>query len=49
MSQPQAARRVEPTRKLFDTKNPMPWTRSEHTDIAKTFERVRAEQKGGAQ
>ena len=41
-------KRVEPTRRLFDPKNPMPWTRSEHTDIRATFKRVLAEQKGGA-
>jgi hypothetical protein len=48
MSTLQAARRTEPTRKLFDPKNPMPWVPSAATDVRATFERVRAEQKGGA-
>lgn len=36
-----------PSRPLMALNNSMPWVRSEHTDIRKTFETARAAQKGG--
>lgn len=39
---------AQPSRLLFDPKNPMPWVPSAATDVTKTWERARAAQKGGA-